>query len=195
MGPWAAAAADWLDFEVPVRPLKGERLLLQFDGPPLPVLISSPRRGHMISRGDGYWSVGSTAGRDFDDQRKYLGGHSDDGFDVRPSEAALGELIERAVEVLPELETASVAQHLAGVRPLSPDRRPLIGPVPNRPGVYLATGHGTKGIHLAAVTGHLIADLITRGRTDLPVTLEAFDPGRFSGQATSFDTRPYATDD
>jgi D-amino-acid dehydrogenase len=84
------------------------------------------------------------------------------------------------------------------VRPLSPDRRPLIGSVPGCPGAYLATGHGTKGIHLAPVTGRLIADLITRGRTDLPVSLEAFSPGRFdgqTGQTGGFEASPQITDD
>jgi glycine oxidase len=190
MGPWAAAASGWLAFSVPVRPLKGERLLLQFDEPPLPVLISSPRRGHMISRLDGYLSVGSTAGRDFDDQDKYLA----EGFDTRPTNEALEELIQRAVDVLPVVETASVAQHLAGVRPLTPDRQPLIGPVPGQEAVYLATGHGTKGIHLAVVTGRIIADLLTRGSTDLPVDLEAFNPARFLTSLAP-DLTPLATDD
>ncbi|MBV9546071.1 MAG: FAD-dependent oxidoreductase [Chloroflexi bacterium] len=181
MGPWAAAASAWMNFEVPVRPLKGERLLLQFDGPPLSVLISSPKRGHMISRLDGFLSVGSTAGRDFDDQEVYLR----QGFDVRPTTAALEELIQRAVEVLPDVVNASVAQHLAGVRPLTPDRQPLIGPVPGYEGVYLATGHGTKGIHLAVVTGRIIADLLTRGSTDLSVPVQAFTPARFMTAVTA----------
>ena len=190
MGPWAATGSAWLDFDIPVKPLKGERLLLQFDAPPLPVLLSSPKRGHMISRLDGLLSVGSTAGRDFDDQERYLR----EGFDIRPTDAALEELIERAIEVLPDVVNASVAQHLAGVRPLTPDRQPLIGPVPGYEGIHLATGHGTKGIHLALVTGRIIADLLTHGSTDLSVPLEAFSPGRFMN-AVSADSGPHATDD
>ena len=38
-----------------------------------PVLISSPKRGHMISRMDGFTSVGSTGGRDYDRQGAVLG--------------------------------------------------------------------------------------------------------------------------
>lgn len=71
---------------------------------------------------------------------------------------------------------------LAGYRPLSPDRLPLIGPVPGCDGAFLATGHGTKGIHLAAATGRIVADLVTHGSTDLDVPLDAFDPARFAGQ-------------
>src|ERR1700684_860010 len=66
MGVWAGQAQSWLGFPVPVRALPGERLLLRLPGDPLGFLLNSPRRGHMISRLDGYLSVGSTAGRDFD---------------------------------------------------------------------------------------------------------------------------------
>ena len=51
-----------------------------------------------------------------------------------------------------------------GVRPLSADRMPLIGPVPTIDGVFLATGHGTKGIHLAPVTAEIVAGLVLHGQ-------------------------------
>ena len=41
-GTWSRAFTPWLGFPVPVRPMKGERLLLNYPGQPLPVLISSP---------------------------------------------------------------------------------------------------------------------------------------------------------
>ena len=44
-GTWSRAFTPWLDFPVPVRPMKGERLLLNYPGEPLPVLISSPSAG------------------------------------------------------------------------------------------------------------------------------------------------------
>lgn len=196
MGPWAALASPWLGFDVPVRPLKGERLLLQFAGRPLGVLISTPKRGHMISRLDGLLSVGSTAGRDFDVKEQYLVDQTGErGFDVRPTEDALIELLQRAVEVLPAVEEARVAQHLAGVRPLSPDRLPLIGAVPGWRGVYLATGHGTKGIHLAAVTGRIIADIVSDQSSALDVDLAVVDPARFVGRAVAAEAGPHALDD
>ena len=52
--------------------------------------------------------------------------------------------------------------------------------MPGCEGVWLATGHGTKGIHLAPATGKLVADLITRGATDLDVPLDTFAPARFA---------------
>ena len=176
-GAWSTDCARWLDFPVPVRPLKGERLLLRYDGPPLPALITSPARGHMISRLDGLLSVGSTGGRDYDQQEMFLGVE----FDRRPTEAARLELLQRAIDVFPGLEDAQLVYQLAGSRPLSVDRMPLIGPVPGWEGVMLATGHGTKGIHLAPITGKVITDYIIRARTEVPVQMGTFLPSRFDG--------------
>ncbi len=175
-GTWCRAFSSWLDFPVPVRPMKGERLLLNYPGEPLPVLISSPKRGHMISRKDGLTSVGSTGGRDYDEKELFLG----EEFDRQPTETARLELLQRAIDVLPDLERAELVQQLAGSRPLSPDSKPIIGPAPGWKGVHLATGHTTKGIHLGPVTGRIIADYIRRGSTDVVADMSEFLPDRFA---------------
>ena len=175
-GTWSRAFAPWLGFPVPVRPMKGERLLLNYPGEPLPVLISSPKRGHMISRMDGLTSVGSTGGRDYDQTELFWG----EEFDRQPTETARLELLQRAIDVLPDLERAELVQQLAGSRPLSPDSKPIIGPVPGREGVLLATGHTTKGIHLGPITGRIITDYICRGSTRVVSDMSQFLPDRFA---------------
>ena len=175
-GTWSRAFTPWLGFPVPVRPMKGERLLLNYPGEPLPVLISSPKRGHMISRTDGFTSVGSTGGRDYDHKELFWG----EEFDRQPTETARLELLRRAIDVLPDLERAELVQQLAGSRPLSPDSKPIIGPVPGLEGVLLATGHTTKGIHLGPVTGRIIADYICRGSTQVVSDMAEFLPDRFA---------------
>ena len=175
-GTWSRAFTPWLDFPVPVRPMKGERLLLNYPGEPLPVLISSPKRGHMISRTDGFTSVGSTGGRDYDQKELFWG----EEFDRQPTETARLELPRRAIDVFPDLERAELVQQLAGSRPLSPDSKPIIGPVPGWEGVLLATGHTTKGIHLGPITGRIIADYICRGSTQVVSDMSEFLPDRFA---------------
>ena len=174
-GVWSAGFGNQLGFQIPVRPLKGERLLLRYAGEPLPVLISSPKRGHMISRLDGLLSVGSTGGRDYDQQESHLGTE----YDRQPTEAARMELLNRAVDVFPGLAEAELVQQLAGSRPLSPDGKPIIGPIPGWEGIYLATGHTTKGIHLGPITGRIIADYVTHGSPQMPLELDDFLPRRF----------------
>ena len=175
-GTWSRAFTPWLDFPVPVRPLKGERLLLNYPGEPLSVLISSPKRGHMISRMDGFTSVGSTGGRDYDQKEIFWG----EEFDRQPTATARLELLQRAIDVFPDLERAELVQQLAGSRPLSPDSKPIIGPVPGREGVLLATGHTTKGIHLGPITGRIIADYICRGSTQVVSDMSQLLPDRFA---------------
>ncbi len=175
-GTWSRAFTPWLGFPVPVRPMKGERLLLNYPGEPLPVLISSPKRGHMISRMDGLTSVGSTGGRDYDQKELFWG----EEFDRQPTESARLELLQRAIDVFPDLERAELVQQLAGSRPLSPDSKPIIGPVPGREGVLLATGHTTKGIHLGPITGRIITDYICRGSTRIVSDMSEFLPERFA---------------
>ena len=175
-GTWSRAFTPWLGFPVPVRPLKGERLLLNYPGEPLPVLISSPKRGHMISRMDGFTSVGSTGGRDYDQKEIFWG----EEFDRQPTATARLELLQRAIDVFPDLERAELVQQLAGSRPLSPDSKPIIGPVPGREGVLLATGHTTKGIHLGPITGRIIADYVCRGSTQVVSDMSQLLPDRFA---------------
>ena len=175
-GTWSRAFTPWLGFPVPVRPMKGERLLLNYPGEPLPVLISSPKRGHMISRTDGFTSVGSTGGRDYDQKELFWG----EEFDRQPTSTARLELLQRAVDVFPDLERAELVQQLAGSRPLSPDSKPIIGPVPGLEGVLLATGHTTKGIHLGPITGRIITDYISHGSTQVNSDMSEFLPDRFA---------------
>ena len=175
-GAWSRAFAPWLGFPVPILPMKGERLLLNHPGEPLPVLISSPKRGHMISRMDGFISVGSTGGRDYDRKELFLG----EEFDRRPTETARLELLQRAIDVFPDLERAELVQQLAGSRPLSPDGKPIIGPVPGLESVLLATGHATKGIHLGPITGRIITDYICHGSTRVVSDMSQFLPDRFA---------------
>ena len=150
--------------------------MLNYPGEPLPVLISSPKRGHMISRMDGFTSVGSTGGRDYDQKELFWG----EEFDRQPTESARLELLQRAIDVFPDLERAELVQQLAGSRPLSPDSKPIIGPVPGREGVLLATGHTTKGIHLGPITGRIITDYVCRGSTQVVSDMSEFLPERFA---------------
>jgi D-amino-acid dehydrogenase len=62
-----------------------------------------------------------------------------------------------------------------GARPCTADGLPLIGRTAD-PRVFAAGGHGMWGITLGPVTGKLISELITTGRT--PEALRAVDPLR-----------------
>ena len=101
-------------------------------------------------------------------------------MDRVPTETARVEIMQRAIDVLPDLENASMVEQLAGSRPLSPDRQPIIGPVPGKEGVVLATGHTTKGIHLGPSTAKAVTEFIRSGCKDVPPSIDLFLPDRFT---------------
>ena len=55
---------------------------------------------------------------------------------------------------------AKIRRSWAGLRPVTPDGLPAIGPDPDLRGLWYATGHGRNGILLAGLTGRLITGLI-----------------------------------
>lgn len=58
-------------------------------------------------------------------------------------------------------ELAERPRPWTGLRPMTPDGLPIIGPLPRQPRVLVATGHAMLGISLAPPTGRLIAELAT----------------------------------
>ena len=88
----------------------------------------------------------------------------------------LAALTAAAQRALPGWQMPPQPRDWAGMRSLSPDGLPYIGPVPGLDGVHLATAHGTLGITLAPLTGQLLAGLLLDGAGD--ELLGAFDPGR-----------------
>jgi len=164
MGPWMEQVGSWLGISVPVVPLKGQILRLELAGPPLEHALYRSGGGYLSSKPDGLIWVGTTEERV--------------GFDDRPTEAARESIMKGVLEVMPALSEARLVLQTACLRPLSEDGLPIIGEVPGWDGVYLATGAGRKGILLGPGMAQATADLVTEGRTDLPI--EPFAPRRFA---------------
>src|SRR5205823_91185 len=86
--------------------------------------------------------------------------------------------------LLPALLSEAVQRVWAGLRPATSDGRPILGRDPDVEGLWYATGHGRNGILLAALTGEIIADLLTTGATDVdigPLGVDRFDRTRWRG--------------
>ncbi|KAL6753258.1 FAD dependent oxidoreductase [Haematococcus lacustris] len=76
------------------------------------------------------------------------------------------------------LRGAHVAAKQACYLPNAPDGIPVIGCVPDHPGVFVATGHTCWGILNAPATGKACAELIAHGQAKT-VDLTRFQPNRF----------------
>jgi D-amino-acid dehydrogenase len=64
-----------------------------------------------------------------------------------------------------------------GMRPLTPDGLPIIGPITKYDNAYVATGHGMLGMTLGPSSGQAIATRIATGET--PAVLQPFQLARF----------------
>jgi glycine/D-amino acid oxidase-like deaminating enzyme len=76
----------------------------------------------------------------------------------------------------------AVAEHRGGLFTMSPDGRFLAGPVPEVPGLWVASGCNGSGFSSSPAIGEALAQWITSGRPE--VDLSALFPARFSGALT-----------
>jgi glycine/D-amino acid oxidase-like deaminating enzyme len=88
-------------------------------------------------------------------------------------------IIREAIRLVPSLEEAEVRSAWWGIRPMTPDGRPIVGRV--RDGLHVATGHGGQGVILGGGTGRLIASMVLG--EPAPFDPSPYDPGRFGERA------------
>ena len=99
------------------------------------------------------------------------------GFDATTTEEGLARVRSASEEIAPALSVTHVQSSWAGLRPVTPDLLPLIGPDANHPGIIYACGHSRNGILLAPLTGEVVA-AIAAGETPKH-DLSQFRPDRF----------------
>jgi len=162
-GAWSAEI-DGLPRRLPVRPIRGQILrLLPFKPIPWPLVCTHDGR-YLVPRITGTVLVGSTM--------------EEVGFDDRVTEAGREFLAEAASSLLPSLGEARIVEAWAGLRPVSEDSWPILGPDPDMEGLFYAAGHGRNGILFAPLVGRAVAELTLNGRTEVP--WEAFRIERFA---------------
>ena len=95
--------------------------------------------------------------------------------DAPVSAGVVDAMVDATSRFLDGVRWAERDEAWVGPRPLSPDGRPLVGPVlDNR--VFVAGGHGMWGMKQGPATGRLLAEQITTGKQ--PPGLRGFDPLR-----------------
>ena len=165
-GPWARQAGAWIGFDIPVIPLRGQIVHLH-----LPEKTAPPRQaifhasGYVLPKASGDLLAGTTV--------------EDVGFDREPTTQARDGIMEAACRIAPAVLDVPIKSMSACLRPYSTDGSPIIGAVPGIDGLYVATGHGFKGITLSLVTGKTLARVIAGRDPGFPV--DDFSPARFSG--------------
>lgn len=99
------------------------------------------------------------------------------GYDTSLNARRLAALERGAAEYLRRPVGPELREKWYGWRPMCIDDVPLIGRVPGRDGLWLATGHGMMGVSMSAATGQLLADLMTDRTAAVDPAL--YSPARF----------------
>jgi len=156
-GAWSDALLAPLGWQPGIRPVRGQIALLNTSVPLFQRVFMLGKR-YLVPRPDGRVLVGAT--------------EEDVGFDKRTTAAAIRDLLDFAIGVVPGLADVPLERSWAGLRPGSPDGQPFLGPVPNVENLFVAAGHFRAGIQLSLGTAIVMKELLLGQTPTIP--LESF---------------------
>jgi D-amino-acid dehydrogenase len=154
LGPHSPRVARSVGLDLPIYPAKGYSVTVEVDGwnaRPRLAIADDGRKAAVVPLGSHIRVAGTVELA---------------GYDDCPNEARGRMLLDTLADILPECPQGGAVRHWAGLRPLTPDGRPLLGASP-RPGLFLNTGHGPLGWTLACGSARALAELIHCGKPSL----------------------------
>ena len=165
-GAWSRKFGEQLGVQIPIDPQRGQ--IIHLDLPHSETdkwaIINAFREHYIVPWPDNRIVVGATR-------------ESGSGFEPHTTVAGIIETLGEALRVAPGLEGAAIREIRVGLRPLSVDSLPVLGPIPAIDNVYVATGHGASGLLLGPYSGKIIADSLLG--LELECDLSAFHVNRF----------------
>lgn len=185
-GPWSPSLLDPIGLRVPISGARGWLVRLDVDGVPLQRLVASAGWEEATGR----WVDGAVRAGGLDDASAEIStllhpatdGSLIAGSSRQPVLTPEAEepgvpsaIVSGAIRLVPSLADARVRSSWWGVRPVTPDERPVVGRLAD--GLSVATGHGSEGVILGAGTAQLLASQLLGH--DPPCDQAPFDPRRF----------------
>ncbi|WP_141611661.1 NAD(P)/FAD-dependent oxidoreductase [Litorilinea aerophila] len=147
-GAWSGRFGQQLGVAIPVEPQRGQIVHLSLPDAPTGdwPIVGAFKDQYIVTWPGGRIAAGATR-------------ETGSGFAPHATAAGIHAVLGEALRVAPGLADARIAEIRVGLRPMTPDGMPVLGPVPGVAGVFLATGHGPTGLQLGPYSGKLVADL------------------------------------
>lgn len=146
MGPWSSDLLQQLGIKVPLFVKRGYHMHYSTEqGTTLNHWIMDAEKGFLLEPMRA--GIRLTTGAELAE------------LDASPKYTQL-DAAEKAARSLFPLGQRRDAEPWKGARPCMPDMKPVIGPATNKPGLWLAFGHGHQGFTLGPATGELLAQMI-----------------------------------
>lgn len=157
LGSFSAPMARTLGIRLPVYPVKGYSIT---------VPVANPELAPVSTVMDESYKVAITRLGD----RVRVGGTAElSGFNDKLHDARRATLEMSVRSLFPSAADFTAVAFWTGMRPMTPDGTPIIGPTRYR-NLHLNTGHGTLGWTMACGSGRVISDLISNRRPDIDVS-------------------------
>ena len=148
LGSYSPLMLKQIGIRIPVYPVKGYSITV-----PITDASGAPESTVM----DESFKVAITRLGD----RIRVGGTAElSGYDLRLHQARRDTLEHSVTSLFPDGGDVSKASFWCGLRPMTPDGTPVVGPTPYR-NLFLNTGHGTLGWTMACGSGRVLADLLS----------------------------------
>jgi len=170
-GPWCRPLLAAAGFDAPIESefhevafVKNPRGLPNIG----PAGIDSPTETYFRSETGGLTLIGDFYGRR---------GVDPDGIGTSASQEGMLRLVERAARRIPALADAGLFRGVAGCYDMSPDARPLMGPVPGVEGLHLVAGFSGMGFKISPAVGVVMAERLVGAPTSIDIS--SFRPSRF----------------
>jgi tRNA 5-methylaminomethyl-2-thiouridine biosynthesis bifunctional protein len=176
-----ANAARRVDAALPLQPLRGQMVTLR--GTPQSRALETVvcHKGYVTPAIGGLHYAGATF------QKEPPADPADHRDTARDGDTA--EIMTTLATHLPQLGFApgDVIAARATYRATTPDKLPLVGPLPGRPSLFIAAGFGAHGLTTAPLAGEIIASLITGDPLPIPADLLPFLlPDRFARRGRAY---------
>lgn len=148
LGSYSPLLLKQIGIHIPVYPVKGYSITV-----PITDASGAPESTVM----DETYKVAITRLGD----RIRVGGTAElSGYDLRLHQARRDTLEYSVTNLFPDGGDVKKASFWCGLRPMTPDGTPVVGPTPYR-NLFLNTGHGTLGWTMACGSGRVLADLLS----------------------------------
>jgi sarcosine oxidase subunit beta len=184
LGVWTPEIAASVGVKLEIVPRKGYILVTEKWPPMVRTALLSPSYVRHKHEANAATALSGTDSVSFSLHQSRIGtcfiGSSREflGFDDSTSPEIVRAMARAAVRMFPAVGNVRLARSFAGLRPFTPDGKPIIGESSSCRGLYIAAGHEGDGIALGPVTGQIVADLVVDHAS--PWDLSSVSPDRFT---------------
>lgn len=108
----------------------------------------------------------------FDEQKIVVGAtHENDieGYDTRVTAGGMQEVLNKGLELAPDLADSTLQEVRVGFRPFTPGFLPVIGAIPEWKGLLTANGLGASGLTMGPFIGYQLAKLALDMEVDIDI--------------------------